>query len=893
MHVVRLVNDLIKRGVSSVATTFHPFSGAVDIIVVKQQDGTYRSTPWYVQFGKFQGVLKGADKIVRIFVNGVEANFHMYLDNSGEAYFLREVVPGSEENGQDSSDFSSFRTCEDDKVSNIEGVHENEHSESKVEVEGDSQSHGSQDEHSHMHSPYGSPGYSTNQYERFDEVEEKFVKSTRDSNSEMVLMNTDGHGIRVPISMEKRNVGNTHLSTPQERPDGRGDVCTADLHCNLNTSEDKDTGATEHQNEDNEASIGVPIYGSKENNIRYVDNERSLEVRISGYDEKHDMLKSYSDLALHIEEDDSQYGCKSVLDLEKEENFEDSSSATDMKFKLKKKEIFKDNSSVRDIKLEEAVDDHNLRDHASSAFPSSDTRSSPDMQAVDTERGDFRNNMGDVSQSNDVHPNDHTCLHDAERLLLMNIEPEDVENKVDEDSRVLTVHSLSSKTENKGVQMGFTAGSEMSPEAEECNKPDSVSRRIYQSGFEISLCGNLLVPGMGQNLAKEIFQAYQISENEFKVYGQDIIKNENLVLRYDERYYTWNKVAHILLGITLFGSEFSVDPADSIPVEHVEVPNDRQESHGSPLSTSTSRWTLWPISFRRVKLLHRNVSVSSDDEVFVDSASSFENPLEEQADIGSNLAPRKSFLRTNIPTNEQIMSLDLKDGQNTISFSFSPRFLGTQQVNAHIYLWKWNTRIVISDVDGTITRSDILGQVMPLVGKDWTQSGVANLFSAIEENGYQLLFLSARAIVQSYLTKSFLVNLKQDGKTLPTGPVVISPDGLFPSLFREVIRRSPHEFKIACLQDIRELFPPDYNPFYAGFGNRDTDELTYRALGIPKGKIFIINPKGEVALYNFMDMKSYTSLHKLVNDMFPPTSLLEQEDYNSWNYWKLPLPSID
>lgn len=45
------------------------------------------------------------------------------------------------------------------------------------------------------------------------------------------------------------------------------------------------------------------------------------------------------------------------------------------------------------------------------------------------------------------------------------------------------------------------------------------------------------------------------------------------------------------------------------------------------------------------------------------------------------------------------------------------------------------------------------------------------------------------------------------------------------------------------LQDIRALFPSDYNPFYAGFGNRDTDELSYRKIGIPKGKIFIINPK--------------------------------------------------
>ncbi|XP_039002209.1 phosphatidate phosphatase PAH1-like [Hibiscus syriacus] len=124
---------------------------------------------------------------------------------------------------------------------------------------------------------------------------------------------------------------------------------------------------------------------------------------------------------------------------------------------------------------------------------------------------------------------------------------------------------------------------------------------------------------------------------------------------------------------------------------------------------------------------------------------------------------------------------------------------------------------------------------MPLVGRDWTQSGVAKLFSAIKENGYQLLFLSARAIVQAYLTRSFLINLKQDGKALPNGPVVISPDGLFPSLYREVIRRAPHEvnskilfpqcrckqvtaigslwvpfFLMCALQDIKKLFPSDY-----------------------------------------------------------------------------------
>ncbi|XP_019442426.1 PREDICTED: phosphatidate phosphatase PAH2-like isoform X2 [Lupinus angustifolius] len=186
-------------------------------------------------------------------------------------------------------------------------------------------------------------------------------------------------------------------------------------------------------------------------------------------------------------------------------------------------------------------------------------------------------------------------------------------------------------------------------------------------------------------------------------------------------------------------------------------------------------------------------------------------------------------------------------------------------------------------------RSDVLGQFMHLVGIDWSQTGVAHLFSAIQENGYKLLFLSACAISQAYHTRQFLFNLNQDGKVLPDGPVVISPDGLFPSLYREVIRRAPHEFRIGCLEDIRALFPPDCNPLYAGFGNRDTDEISYLKVGIPKGKIFIINPRGEIVVNRCLDTKSYTSLHAIVNGMFPPTNSSEQEDFNSWNYWKVTL----
>ncbi|KAJ4965644.1 hypothetical protein NE237_017493 [Protea cynaroides] len=233
-------------------------------------------------------------------------------------------------------------------------------------------------------------------------------------------------------------------------------------------------------------------------------------------------------------------------------------------------------------------------------------------------------------------------------------------------------------------------------------------------------------------------------------------------------------------------------------------------------------------------------------------------------------------VRSIVPTSEQLETLNLEEGRNIITFTFSTAMLGRQQVDAQIYLWKWSARVVVSDVDGTITKSDVLGQFMPLVGKDWSHTGVTHLFSAIKENDYQLLFLSARSISQAYLTRQFLLNLKQDGKALPDGPVVTSRDGLLPSLVREVIRRAPHEFKIPCLEGIKAIFPQDCNPFYAGFGNRDTDELSYLKVGIPRGKIFIINPKGEVAINSQVDKKSYTSLHELVNVIFPAMSSAKQ-----------------
>jgi phosphatidate phosphatase LPIN len=132
---------------------------------------------------------------------------------------------------------------------------------------------------------------------------------------------------------------------------------------------------------------------------------------------------------------------------------------------------------------------------------------------------------------------------------------------------------------------------------------------------------------------------------------------------------------------------------------------------------------------------------------------------------------------------------------------------------------------------------------MPHFGKDWSQPNIADLYQKIVSKGYQILYLTARAIGQTEATKKYIFSIRQNGVPLPFGPVIQSHDRLTKSFSREVIEKKPHIFKIETLTNIRGLFPQD-TPFYAGFGNRETDKVSYRAVGIHEAKIFNVNPKG-------------------------------------------------
>jgi phosphatidate phosphatase LPIN len=277
-----------------------------------------------------------------------------------------------------------------------------------------------------------------------------------------------------------------------------------------------------------------------------------------------------------------------------------------------------------------------------------------------------------------------------------------------------------------------------------------------------------------------------------------------------------------------------------------------------------------------------------------DQSSAEVSKTNQENQSGAPLAPatmngesNRNFAKTLRLTSGQLKELKLKPGANPMSFT-----VNRATCQAYMYYWTCDVPIVISDIDGTITKSDALGHVLNMIGRDWTHIGVAKLYTDIVANGYNIFYLTSRSIGQADTTRAYLNGVVQDGHRLPKGPVIMSPDRTVAALRREVYLRKPEVFKMACLRDILSLFPGKVNPFYAGFGNRFTDALSYRTVNIPSTRIFTINSNAEVSLDLLSLNKykiSYVSMREIVDHFFPPVSMLVKdggEDFTDFNYWR-------
>lgn len=253
-----------------------------------------------------------------------------------------------------------------------------------------------------------------------------------------------------------------------------------------------------------------------------------------------------------------------------------------------------------------------------------------------------------------------------------------------------------------------------------------------------------------------------------------------------------------------------------------------------------------------------------------------ENPVtNEQLVMKLDESGNAFFLINNEKTitlsSDQIKMLNLNHGLNTITYSVTTALEGTNRIYSKIFLWKHDDKIIVSDIDGTITRSDILGHVLYIINIDWTHSNVAKLFTVITNNQYRVMYLSARPIGMSQMTRNLLMNINQDEFRLPDGPLLLNPSSIVRSFITEVIERNPEEFKIKCLKEIKSLFPKLHNPFYAGFGNKTNDAAAYKEIEIEDSRIFTVNYEGIIKNEKSNTFQSsYSNLCNSVSTIFEP-----------------------
>nr|ADX64767.1 GH21970p [Drosophila melanogaster] len=401
-----------------------------------------------------------------------------------------------------------------------------------------------------------------------------------------------------------------------------------------------------------------------------------------------------------------------------------------------------------------------------------------------------------------------------------------------------------------------------------------------------------------------------------------IFSSPNLVVRLNGKYYTWMAACPIVMTMITFQKPLTHDAIEQLMSQTVDgkclpgdekqeavaqadnggqtkrywwswrrsqdaAPNHLNNTHGMPLgkdekdgdqaavATQTSRPTSPDITDPTLS--------KSDSLVNAENTSALVDNLEELT-MASNKSdePKERYKKSLRLSSAAIKKLNLKEGMNEIEFSVTTAYQGTTRCKCYLFRWKHNDKVVISDIDGTITKSDVLGHILPMVGKDWAQLGVAQLFSKIEQNGYKLLYLSARAIGQSRVTREYLRSIRQGNVMLPDGPLLLNPTSLISAFHREVIEKKPEQFKIACLSDIRDLFP-DKEPFYAGYGNRINDVWAYRAVGIPIMRIFTINTKGELKheLTQTFQSSGYINQSLEVDEYFPLLTNQDEFDYRT------------
>uniref|UniRef100_A0A8C1WEH8 phosphatidate phosphatase n=1 Tax=Cyprinus carpio TaxID=7962 RepID=A0A8C1WEH8_CYPCA len=813
-------------------------SGCIDVIVVRQPDGTLQCSPFHVRFGKM-GVLRSREKVVDIEINGEPVSLHMKLGENGEAFFVKEtesdeeMVPSHLATSPIISEGSALMQAQVGKGTSRLSDSGNETS---IQTLGSMQA----------------PCDSSIMKKRRKRRRKSQVDSMKREDNGDFSEDEDMFPIDMSSDDDTETTG-TRSEQTEDMKKGLINIIPHDFHVILNLSPNGSLPSTPKS-----------------------DSELLASQRSEGKPDNPEMLWTWGELP-HAAKPMSEPMVVTPRSIPPSESTHFRAISGDGMVESHGSDVYVADLRVEEVRSAAAVDVEAISAAAHLITDPEEGRHSPGAHAISktdspSKRKDKRSrHLG----SDGVYLDDITELEPEVAALYFpkSDGATSVRGGADSRSASQSPQSVGSSGMDSGV--------------------DSFSDQLGDlHHIAISLCGGLTE---NREITREEFEERAISYQEFAD-NPSIIDDPNLVVKIGTKYYNWTTAAPIVLAMQVFQKPLPMATVENIMKEKMPKKGGRWWFSWRGRNNS-SKSIIYRVYVLTGGIFHRLKDESSSSED--DSGGTKQNPVSNQPEV-LHCTGGHCYRKTLRLSSEQLASLHLKDGPNDVVFSVTTQYQGTCRCEGTIYLWNWDDKIVISDIDGTITRSDTLGHILPTLGKDWTHQGIARLYHKVSQNGYKFMYCSARAIGMADMTRGYLHWVNERGTMLPMGPVLLSPSSLFSALHREVIEKKPEKFKIECLNDIKNLFYPSTEPFYAAFGNRETDVYSYKEVGVPLNRIFTVNPKGElIQEHAKTNISSYGRLCEVVDHVFPllirgnTTDFPCSDTFSQFTFWREQLPEVD
>ncbi|XP_077969634.1 phosphatidate phosphatase LPIN1-like isoform X1 [Styela clava] len=892
----RLIKDMYNQLNPATLT------GAIDILVIEQENKELTASPFHVRFGKL-GVLRAKEKVVNITINEEIVDLHMKLGDQGEAFFVVETddeeIPArlltsplpSRPVSPSVDDISErFASNEEPIVKRKRRKRRKRRSLSTSEMSNEhSQSSDSEDDISN-----------TNQ-------------SQHNTNSGLPSIEQS------PLS--KRN----HPCEPQLNLDIQDDFTIPTFRLTMCYDSGTDSTSISLFSDTDSDSENTATYKRlcsvfSDSELPQSGDENDIELSNTPYSDSEAVERNQTSTPVgwdwgQLPEDSAgkrrhlTVPSMSKLSIENENN-----RHSKIRHLAKSDSVFHESET----KISEVPIKTNQEENSSDTNqPLSSREGSPKKKSDRTRPATEGLYLDEIL---DLEPNE------ANLYLSTKNQPKS------QDFQEMNSESLIDNVRSRTPDGRFTCSDAGVDSGTDCLVSDDPGEcaDLSVSPIKISLCGGKFEDGK-LSVDLEKFNEKLVTYDQFLLDPVGITSNAELVVMLGDRYLDWETAAPFFLSFCVFKKPLSNEIVESVIDKQISKRVQassagrlswlwrRSSQRTDSISSNVSDQGLSPI---KDKELNQDVATNAPNKVTLmksfsaspnvpeiknrtDESSSCEDEISTitrkdlkraqtmQNIFPQHLSPTKSMKKTTRLTPDQLKSLNLKPGANEVSFSVTSQYQGTSRCYATIYLWKYTDRLVVSDIDGTITKSDVFGQILPVVGKDWTQGGVAQLYHNISKNGYKFIYLSARAIGQAGMTKGYLNWINQQGVCLPEGPLFLSPTSLMRAFRTEVIEKKPEKFKIQCLEDIKALFPINKQPLAAGFGNKINDVVAYTAVGIPNKRVFTINHRGELKQEDLQTYTtSYSELGDIVDTFFPAldspecTDFSDTHEFSTFNYWR-------